>query len=449
MYAILAKLQKDEHEKACYFFTPRERKYKNGSRPNRAVKENQEGQGYWKATGRDEEIKDPKTKEVVALKKTLVYYHGKPRKDVKTDWIMQEYTMPSRTEQSGNAEMAIKAEPSERAAASDMRLDDWVLCKIYLNSKGTKKRKKEEKESNNDARKEPRIDEDASYERSDVDEEINKLLEDGEEECIIEGQAVVPNPVITPPTPATASNNHGHLLMQHSGPLRHTQQNAGSLAMQATGSLTNQLQPMQAAGPASYAVQQMQVVGPRPLRAIAPPDFGTPSAQLGGPSKLGYLPHNRVKYCKSSPLQTGGMPYSGLEHIQPGDLTYDFEAMLMMSPDATTNTRIKVEDFTDLSAPHHNHFGGFVNGMPHAENNYFQSQASFYEPQLTPFSDALASYQYEYNISAEKSFAMQTTFDEGIEATAYEAQCIRPRRFHSSYMLLGDDFDCKPSSSNG
>ncbi|KAH9625860.1 hypothetical protein KSS87_009969 [Heliosperma pusillum] len=64
-------------EKEWYFFSPRDRKYPNGSRPNRAA-----GSGYWKATGADKPIGKP---NAVGIKKAL--------------------------------------------------LDDWVLCRIY-NKKG-------------------------------------------------------------------------------------------------------------------------------------------------------------------------------------------------------------------------------------------------------------------------------------------------------------------------
>ncbi|KAL9313872.1 hypothetical protein ACSQ67_019324 [Phaseolus vulgaris] len=64
-------------EKEWYFFSPRDRKYPNGSRPNRAA-----GSGYWKATGADKPIGKPKA---LGIKKAL--------------------------------------------------LDDWVLCRIY-NKKG-------------------------------------------------------------------------------------------------------------------------------------------------------------------------------------------------------------------------------------------------------------------------------------------------------------------------
>ncbi|KVI02438.1 No apical meristem (NAM) protein [Cynara cardunculus var. scolymus] len=89
-------------EKEWYFFSPRDRKYPNGSRPNRAA-----GTGYWKATGADKPIGKPKP---VGIKKALVFYAGKAPRGVKTNWIMHEYRLAN--------------------------LDDWVLCRIY-NKKGT------------------------------------------------------------------------------------------------------------------------------------------------------------------------------------------------------------------------------------------------------------------------------------------------------------------------
>ncbi|KAG6786137.1 NAC domain-containing protein 2-like [Populus alba x Populus x berolinensis] len=101
-------------EKEWYFFTPRDRKYPNGSRPNRAA-----GRGYWKATGADKPIGQPKT---VGIKKALVFYAGKAPKGEKTNWIMHEYRLAD-------------VDRSARKKNS-LRLDDWVLCRIY-NKKGT------------------------------------------------------------------------------------------------------------------------------------------------------------------------------------------------------------------------------------------------------------------------------------------------------------------------
>ncbi|KAK1429037.1 hypothetical protein QVD17_11236 [Tagetes erecta] len=89
--------------KEWYFFTPRDRKYPNGSRPNRVT-----GNGYWKATGVDKPIgskSDPNVR--VGIKKALVFYAGKGVKGVKTNWIMHEYRL------------------------TDSKLDDWVLCRLY------------------------------------------------------------------------------------------------------------------------------------------------------------------------------------------------------------------------------------------------------------------------------------------------------------------------------
>ncbi|KAK5835035.1 hypothetical protein PVK06_010718 [Gossypium arboreum] len=72
-------------EKEWYFFSPRDRKYPNGCRPNRAA-----GTGYWKATGADKPIGKPKA---LGIKKALVFYAGKAPRGVKTNWIMHEYRL--------------------------------------------------------------------------------------------------------------------------------------------------------------------------------------------------------------------------------------------------------------------------------------------------------------------------------------------------------------------
>uniref|UniRef100_A0A803L1T3 NAC domain-containing protein n=1 Tax=Chenopodium quinoa TaxID=63459 RepID=A0A803L1T3_CHEQI len=98
-------------ENEWYFFTPRDRKYPNGIRPNRATLS-----GYWKATGTDKAIYSGA--KYVGIKKALVFYKGRPPKGSKTDWIMHEYRL---TES--------KHQPIKQHGS--MRLDDWVLCRIY------------------------------------------------------------------------------------------------------------------------------------------------------------------------------------------------------------------------------------------------------------------------------------------------------------------------------
>ena len=76
-----------------YFFSPRDRKYPNGIRPNRAA-----GSGYWKATGTDKPIHDAATGQGVGVKKALVFYKGRPPKGTKTSWIMHEYRLAAATD---------------------------------------------------------------------------------------------------------------------------------------------------------------------------------------------------------------------------------------------------------------------------------------------------------------------------------------------------------------
>ncbi|MED6112118.1 NAC domain-containing protein 2, variant 2 [Stylosanthes scabra] len=103
-------------EKEWYFFSPRDRKYPNGVRPNRATVS-----GYWKATGTDKAIYS-KCKHI-GVKKALVFYKGRPPKGIKTDWIMHEYRL---------------LQPSTNRITGSMRLDDWVLCRIYKKKQAAK-----------------------------------------------------------------------------------------------------------------------------------------------------------------------------------------------------------------------------------------------------------------------------------------------------------------------
>lgn len=89
-------------EKEWYFYVPRDRKYRNGDRPNRVTTS-----GYWKATGADRMIRTENSRSI-GLKKTLVFYSGKAPKGIRSSWIMNEYRLPHHeTERLQKAEISL------------------------------------------------------------------------------------------------------------------------------------------------------------------------------------------------------------------------------------------------------------------------------------------------------------------------------------------------------
>jgi len=106
-------------EKEWYFFSPRDRKYPNGSRPNRAA-----GSGYWKATGADKPIGQPKA---VGIKKALVFYAGKAPKGDKSNWIMHEYRLADvdRSVRKKNSLRVYTSLPSSRVILLNYEFSPW------------------------------------------------------------------------------------------------------------------------------------------------------------------------------------------------------------------------------------------------------------------------------------------------------------------------------------
>ncbi|XP_034892076.1 NAC transcription factor 25-like [Populus alba] len=122
-------------EQEWYFFSPRDRKYPNGARPNRAATS-----GYWKATGTDKPILTSNGAQKVGVKKALVFYGGKPPKGIKTNWIMHEYRLIN-----SNPSSKPPGDSANKKGGS-LRLDDWVLCRIYKKNNPQRQMDQMEKE---------------------------------------------------------------------------------------------------------------------------------------------------------------------------------------------------------------------------------------------------------------------------------------------------------------
>ncbi|MCL7042262.1 hypothetical protein MKW94_001817 [Papaver nudicaule] len=125
-------------EQEWYFFSPRDRKYPNGARPNRAATS-----GYWKATGTDKPILTSGGTQKVGVKKALVFYGGKPPKGIKTNWIMHEYRLTDNSSTTSTTTMRPPVSTNNTSAtkknSTSLRLDEWVLCRIYKKNSSTER----------------------------------------------------------------------------------------------------------------------------------------------------------------------------------------------------------------------------------------------------------------------------------------------------------------------
>ncbi|KAF4394231.1 NAC domain-containing protein 86 isoform X2 [Cannabis sativa] len=91
-----------------YFFGPRDRKYPNGFRTNRATRA-----GYWKSTGKDRRVTCQN--RAIGMKKTLVYYRGRAPQGIRTDWVMHEYRLDDKDSEDHTS--AIQ--------------DSYALCRVF------------------------------------------------------------------------------------------------------------------------------------------------------------------------------------------------------------------------------------------------------------------------------------------------------------------------------
>ncbi|CAI9283427.1 unnamed protein product [Lactuca saligna] len=103
--------------KEWYFYSQRDRKYATGLRTNRATVS-----GYWKATGKDRCISAGKRRQVIGMRKTLVFYLGRAPKGNKTDWVMHEFRL--------HGPLAL---PLDQPSLKE----DWVLCRVFCKNRET------------------------------------------------------------------------------------------------------------------------------------------------------------------------------------------------------------------------------------------------------------------------------------------------------------------------
>ncbi|KAF8107468.1 hypothetical protein N665_0121s0021 [Sinapis alba] len=116
-------------EKEWYFYCPRDRKYRNSTRPNRVT-----GGGFWKATGTDRPIYSLDSTRCIGLKKSLVFYRGRAAKGIKTDWMMHEFRLPSLCDSHHSSSYPSYNNKKQHHNINNKEIpssEAWAICRIF------------------------------------------------------------------------------------------------------------------------------------------------------------------------------------------------------------------------------------------------------------------------------------------------------------------------------
>uniref|UniRef100_A0ACD5UT87 Uncharacterized protein n=1 Tax=Avena sativa TaxID=4498 RepID=A0ACD5UT87_AVESA len=116
-----------------YFLSSRSRKYGKGDRPSRMT---EDGRGRWKATTGSKSVVTA-CQGVQYTHSGLGYHDGPIKEEDKGKWLMHELTVPEYENKFG------KKNGADRSGRDT--LDEYVMCKIYITTRETKKEKKRKK----------------------------------------------------------------------------------------------------------------------------------------------------------------------------------------------------------------------------------------------------------------------------------------------------------------